>query len=348
MRDSRHIASALKKLSWPKAESGICRLHRSSFKDAKLWTDIQDFLKSERLKGTEELEDSLFLDDFRYWFDAEGNIYRQQIIEEPVTDSILTSWLRKMMKFFDSLPDNSEICSSDLFEKVCHVQRFFNHSQHWWQMAIDGKFYGEYIRKDGCETDIDWALFDRFSKAVERRKNTIIEDCSRVAFLALGLPFNVPDIYRKKAPLLEEAHTLSEKNAVCDEAGNLLFYHKFLHPSDGNILEIIKLMPCVPAIKRENDDRTKMLAVLDGKVRLEAFHQRLVSDSVEGDGEVYWQDNDSVQVFNGHGSIYCRHDRSYEDPPIPAFYQITNTGNTEALILISCPPKFHPSVDTDE
>lgn len=347
MRDSRHIASALKRLPWPKDESDICRLHRSTFKDARLWADIQDYLKSERLKGTEELEESLFLDDFRYWFDSEENIYRQQIIEEPVTDSVLTFWLRKMMKAFDALPDNSEICSSALFEKVCRVQRFYNQSQHWWQMAIDGKFYGEYIRKDGCETDIDWAIFDRFCKAISRRKDKIIEDGSRVAFLALGMPFDIADIYRRKIPLLGKAQSLTEKDAVFDEAGNLLFYHKFLHPSDGNTLEIIKLPPGAPAIKRENDNRTKMLAVLDGKVRIEAFHQRRVSDSVEGDGEIFWQDNDSIQVFNGHGSLYCRHDRSYEDPPVPAFYQIKNIGHEEALALISCPPEFQDSNEVD-
>lgn len=338
MRDPKHIAAALKKQPWTLIDQDIYCLHKDSFKDVKLWGDLKDFLKSERLKGTEKLEQSLFLEEYRYWFDTDENIFRQLIVEEPVTDLLLDSWLEKMLKFFDKLPDNSEICTAGLFEKVCKVKQIYNHGYHWWQMLVDGKYYGEYVRKDGSEIEIDWELYNRFYSAIENRTD-IIEDGSQVAFMALGLPYNIPKIYRKKAPLLEHANTLSEKDAVRDGSGNLLYYHTLLHPSDGNTLELIKIKPGASPIKRETGEETKMVAVLSGEVKLESFHQRLCSDSVEGDGEVFWQDNDCTETFDGHGEIYCRHDRSYEEPDIPSFHKITNVGTTDALVLVSSPER---------
>lgn len=338
MRDPKHLAAALKKQPWSKAESGISTLHRCSFKDAKLWDDLMDFLKSVRIKGTEELRQSLFLEEYRYWLDANENIFRQLIVEEPVTDLILTSWLDRMMNAFDELPDNSEICTAGLFGKVCKVEQIYNHGYHWWQMLVDGKYYGEYVRKDGREIEIDWELYDRFNSAIENRRD-FIEDGSQVAFLALGLPYNIPKIYRKKAPLIEQANNMSDNDAVRDNSGCPLYYHKVLHSSDGNSLELLKINPEASPIKRETGEETKMVAILSGKVKLESFHQRLCSDSVEGDGEIFWQDNDSTEIFDGYGEIYCRHDRSYEEPDIPSFYKITNIGRTDAIVLVSSPER---------
>ena len=328
------IAETLESLSWNQHKSGSESVPKSSLRDSDIWAGIEQIMKEHRIKATEELAQNLYFGDYRYWFDKD-NICRERIEEQPITGKLLTGWVRKMMKAFDALPDNSEVCSSGLFIKTCNVLHVYNLSYGWWQINVDNVFYGEYTNKNGHAMEVDWEIYDRFCKAVSRRKD-IIEDPSRIVGKCLGLPFNIGVIYRRKSSLLQYAKSICEKDVVTDGNGKILYYKKTFHPSDGNTIEILKILPGAPTIKNLTGEDGKLIEVLSGNVKLVSFSERQYSDSVEEDGNLYWEESFKSLIFEESGGI-CSVERA-TDPPIPAYFQITNVGETEAFVFISYYP----------
>lgn len=329
------IAEALEHLAWNTSKSGSESAPKSSLCDGDIWAGIEQIMKERRIKATEELSQNIYLSDYRYWFDRD-NLYRQRIEEQPFTEKLITAWVRRTMKAFDALPDNSEVCSSGLFIKACNARYVYNLCFGWWQIIVDNVFYGEYTNKRGHAMEVDWEIYDRFCKAVSRRKD-IISDPSRIVGRCLGLPYNIGVIYRKKSTLFQNAKSISEKDAVTDSNGKILYYKKTIFPSDGNTLEILKILPGTPTIKNLAGEESKLIEVLSGKVRLESFSERQYSNSVEGDGNLYWEESFKSLIFEESGGI-CSTERAI-NPPIPAYYQITNVGETEAFVLISYYPR---------